>query len=288
MKLTAVVTLMGFIAIGGAILSFHRAEAAKLQASSIVDICALNPGLQAAINDIFTRWPPAEPYTSKEIYGNLIYFELMVRQDKAWCEKNSDVSNPDLVLQTMLWHYGNASEFMRQYQAMMQASAAAPPAPTPTATPTSRPTSTTTPRPAATLTPPPTSTPVAPAVPVGIGTNFASLNGTSYLLGFRSDGGGQYLGDISSDCYAANSIVNSYGDYGSRYSDSSIRNEYGDWGSRYSDRSATNPYATDPPLIISYSDHKAFAYLTENRYVAGQAIDTSDLLGYLVGVGGCR
>ncbi len=135
-----------------ATFSYHRVQAARLQAS-LTEICALNPGLQTAINDTFSRWPPVAPYTGSEVYGNLLYFRGTVIDDKRWCDVYADASNADLVLQTMLWHYGNASQFMRQYQAMVQAGAA--PAPTATVAPRSSPT----PTPTTTPTPTPTSTP---------------------------------------------------------------------------------------------------------------------------------
>lgn len=45
--------------------------------------------------------------------------------------------------------------------------------------------------------------------------------------------GGTYLGELSSNRYAPNSVSNPYGRYGSRYSPDSINNPYGPYG-RYS------------------------------------------------------
>lgn len=45
--------------------------------------------------------------------------------------------------------------------------------------------------------------------------------------------GGRYLGELSSDRYAPDSISNPYGRYGSRYSPESINNPYSPYG-RYS------------------------------------------------------
>lgn len=63
-------------------------------------------------------------------------------------------------------------------------------------------------------------------------------------------GDGKYLGDLSSDKYAPNSVSNPYGQYGSKYSPDSINNPYGRYGSKYSNDSPNNPYATTPPAII--------------------------------------
>ena len=59
----------------------------------------------------------------------------------------------------------------------------------------------------------------------------------------------QYLGQLSSNPYAANSTSNPYGQYGSPYSPNSINNPYGTYGSPYSNQSPNNPYATSPPSI---------------------------------------
>lgn len=62
---------------------------------------------------------------------------------------------------------------------------------------------------------------------------------------------GKYLGELSANRYAPNSISNPYGRYGSRFSPDSVNNPYGVYGSRFSPKSAANPYATSPPVIIS-------------------------------------
>lgn len=162
----------------------------------------------------------------------------------------------------------------------------------PTATPTAFPTAT---RPVATAAPPtvtatptPRPAPTPTAVPPGGGAiTFASLDGASYLMGADESGKYvQYLGDVSSNCYASNSIVNDYGKYGSPYSSTSVRNDYGSWGSSYSGRSATNPYAITPPFIVGIADNRVLGYLTENETKLPRA-DTSDLLGYLKAAGRC-
>lgn len=53
--------------------------------------------------------------------------------------------------------------------------------------------------------------------------------------------GNRYLGELSADRYAPNSVSNPYGRYGSRYSPDSINNPYGPYG-----RYATQPIYVYP------------------------------------------
>jgi len=76
---------------------------------------------------------------------------------------------------------------------------------------------------------------------------------------------GQYLGRLSTSQYAADSVSNRYGQYGSRYSSTSVNNPYGAYGSPYSPHSATNPYATSAPRIYA-SDGTYLGKLSANRY----------------------
>ncbi len=138
-------------------------------------------------------------------------------------------------------------------------------APTPTARPTVEPTATPTARPTA-----------APTVSAGGGSYGSSvslyaLDGTSYLV--ADDG--TFLGDISSNSYASDSICNSYGSYGSKYETDSIRNEYGTYGNEYSSKSPYNEYTSTPPKIIQSG--RVVGYLTKNKYLSG-AIDPDELL----------
>src|SRR5713226_4729661 len=61
-----------------------------------------------------------------------------------------------------------------------------------------------------------------------------------------------YLGCLSCNEYATDSVFNSYGSNGSPYSSESIWNQYSEFGSRYSTYSACNPYASDPPVIVDH------------------------------------
>lgn len=63
----------------------------------------------------------------------------------------------------------------------------------------------------------------------------------------------QYLGSLSNNPYAGNSISNPYGQYGSKWGNT-VNNPYGQYGSPYSGRSANNPYASSPPDVLAEPD----------------------------------
>ena len=92
--------------------------------------------------------------------------------------------------------------------------------------------------------------------------NKRQLRRETFLVG--SDG--IFLGLISSNTYAPDSISNPYGRYGSKYSSSSIWNPYGTYGSKYSSKSPFNQYSTTPPQIYLYG--KCVGFLTTNPYKA--------------------
>jgi hypothetical protein len=60
---------------------------------------------------------------------------------------------------------------------------------------------------------------------------------------------GTYLGRLSTNPYAADSVSNPYGKYGSPYSPTSINNPYSKYGNPYSALSPNNPYATKAPIL---------------------------------------
>ncbi len=74
-----------------------------------------------------------------------------------------------------------------------------------------------------------------------------------------------YLGCLTCSKFAADSVLNQYGQHGSPYSTESIWNRYSEFGSRYSSYGACNPYGTDPPVIVD-SDGKFYGRLTLNQY----------------------
>ncbi len=82
------------------------------------------------------------------------------------------------------------------------------------------------------------------------------------LLSYAED---DYLGELNSNPYDADSTSNPYGQYGSRYSPNSVNNPYGRYGSPYSNESATNPYATNAPQINA-PDGTYLGKLSSNPY----------------------
>lgn len=74
-----------------------------------------------------------------------------------------------------------------------------------------------------------------------------------------------YLGCLNCSEYAADSVLNSYGTYGSSYSMTSVYNSYGEYGSQYSMYSACSPYASDPPVIVDQAGN-FYGRLTVNAF----------------------
>ncbi len=103
---------------------------------------------------------------------------------------------------------------------------------------------------------------------------FVQLDGIGVLI--ANDG--TYLGLISSNQYSSNSIINSYGTYGSKYSSKSIFNEYGRYGGAYSSQSPFNNYTSTPPRI--FLGNTFIGYLTTNSFLSS-GINTYSLVGYL-------
>ncbi|MEX2303588.1 MAG: IPT/TIG domain-containing protein [Bryobacterales bacterium] len=104
---------------------------------------------------------------------------------------------------------------------------------------------------------PPAATPppVLPGVP-------ASCSAVEGALIFADDG--TFLGRITSNVFARDSIGNEFGPYGSEFSSTSIFNEFGKYGSEFSPTSAFNRFATRPPII--FVNETAVAYLTTNEF----------------------
>lgn len=71
----------------------------------------------------------------------------------------------------------------------------------------------------------------------------------------------QYLGTISSN--GRESILNKFGDYGSRYSDTSIFNEFGKYGGLFGRYSPFNEVTLTPPRVFT-PNRRFVAYLTRN------------------------
>jgi hypothetical protein len=103
-------------------------RAARLQAN-ITAVCDQLPALQEAISYTLKRWPATGENLDKLGRDNvvgLLYFYASTAADAVWCNttRTGDGrvwnSHPDRVLGTMQWHFGNASEYLRAYQAAAQ------------------------------------------------------------------------------------------------------------------------------------------------------------------------
>jgi hypothetical protein len=74
-----------------------------------------------------------------------------------------------------------------------------------------------------------------------------------------------YLGNLSKNPYAPDSVSNPYGQHGSQYGAKSVRNPHSAYGSPYSPKSATNPYATQAPRLYDTQGNYR-GKLSANRY----------------------
>ena len=116
-------------------------------------------------------------------------------------------------------------------------------------------------------TPPPRLTPTRTAAPSSSGPRTLSeIDGKATLL--ADDG--TYLGILSSNAFASDSVCNEFGTFGSAFSGKSVRNEFGKYGSEFSSLSAYNPFTSKPPAIIY--DRRVIGYLTKNEFKSG-AVD---------------
>lgn len=103
--------------------------------------------------------------------------------------------------------------------------------------------------------------------------NLANLEGATIVAD-----DGQFLGIITKNRVATNSILNSVGSYGSRVSRTSIFNQVGQYGSQVSRLSPFNRVASSPPRI--FVGNEFIAYLTVNT-TKQPRIDPNALIGWL-------
>lgn len=102
------------------------------------------------------------------------------------------------------------------------------------------------------------------------------------LMIFGGPNHSTYLGCLSCNEYASDSLFNEFSSHGSSYGAASIFNAYGSFGSKYSSTSACNPYATDPPVIVDGSG-KYYGRLTVNR-ARSDGPPSAELRAWLAGV----
>ncbi|MCX6023675.1 MAG: hypothetical protein NTZ05_18465 [Chloroflexi bacterium] len=133
-----------------------RPVAAQPAAAAISSLCSQMPNLLAAVDWSQKTWPPERFGISAATASKLAYYRLMVAADTTWCAISNTQDQADSVLNTMQWHFGNASVELRDYQAAARSGA-----PAATATPVSA----TPAAPTATPVPGAPATPTAPATP---------------------------------------------------------------------------------------------------------------------------
>lgn len=90
---------------------------------------------------------------------------------------------------------------------------------------------------------------------------------------------GQVLGVITRNEFAANSILNQFGPYGSEFSATSIFNQFGKYGGQFSSLSPFNEFTNTPPQIITTNGQRV-GHLSKNKFVTG-AIDPYVLIALL-------
>lgn len=105
--------------------------------------------------------------------------------------------------------------------------------------------------------------------------NIRIRRGESFLV--AADG--QFLGQLSSNKYQLESVMNEYGSYGSIYSTTSIFNQYSAYGSPFNTLSPFNQYSQTPPKIYLRGVHVGF--LSVNQFVT-QRLDPHQLFDYII------
>lgn len=88
---------------------------------------------------------------------------------------------------------------------------------------------------------------------------------------YTNDGKEEYLGCLNCDAKDANSIWNSYGNYGNLYSQKSIWNKYGIFGDQTSSYSPWNIHADNPPIVKK--DGTMYGYFTTNKHFVGKRVE---------------
>lgn len=120
------------------------------------------------------------------------------------------------------------------------------------------------------------------ATAAGLNAASAAGSGSGPLLLFGGEGHKTFLGCLTCSKYDRNSVLNSYGSFGSPYGATSILNPYGNFGSAYSTYSPCNPYASDPPVIVDGTG-KYYGRLTVNQY-RSDAAKTTALIAWLTSI----
>lgn len=91
---------------------------------------------------------------------------------------------------------------------------------------------------------------------------------------------GTYLGDATSNTFAADGVCNEFSQYGSHFAASSIFNEFGLYGSPFAALSAYNEFTSTPPVLYCSGDDTILNPVSKNTLLAG-AIDPDFLCAVL-------
>jgi len=87
-----------------------------------------------------------------------------------------------------------------------------------------------------------------------------------------------YLGTISRDRYAKESIANPHSVYGNSFNTGSLFNQFGQYGNPFSLLSPFNHYTRTPPRIVR--GQELVAYFTVNEWISPR-IDPTALLAWI-------
>jgi hypothetical protein len=110
----------------------------------------------------------------------------------------------------------------------------------------------------------------------------AWLDGTAEIYGKDFSGNPIiFLGLVSSNAFATNSILNAFGLYGSLFQANSIFNAFGTYGGSFGSNSACNSFATASAVPQIWRSGVFIGYLTKNSFVSG-AIDPATLVAALL------
>jgi hypothetical protein len=95
---------------------------------------------------------------------------------------------------------------------------------------------------------------------------------------------GTFLGQASSNAFAADSVCNEFGQYGSQFSSTSIFNQFGSYGSPFAVLSAYNEFTSTPPVLYCGTTNTLLNPVSKNTVIAG-AIDPDALCAVLTSNG---
>lgn len=98
---------------------------ARLVQAEVTSICAQFPAFKAAYDYTLKTWHISanSAKTTVNVRNRLLYFGRAVARDTAYCEFLSaaqEAAQPELVRGTFLWHFGNASQALSEYQAAVK------------------------------------------------------------------------------------------------------------------------------------------------------------------------